>query len=356
MFVEDNFDGKAGRGPALRGVCYDLWRRRVLGRRSDDVQIMTNIGVFLRHTSLPSDVQRATPQDRVTPINRDGPFDVAAEVEVAFGFSESDRIGELLSHAPRLRWLHTVSVGVGGLPIGEIARQDLLLTNNSGSSDVPIAEHVLAIMLAVAKRLPDHHRAQERHEWQKVFPHTEIRDSTLVVLGLGSIGAELARLASSLGVRVIGVRRRVDAGVVPGVGQVVGPSSLLEVVSVADFIAVTAPLTQATKGLVSAEVIARLKPSAWIINVARGPIIDEMALLEACRENQIGGAAIDTWWTEPLPPDSEWWSLPNVIVTPHASSSSPRGDERSLWLFLENLRRWKGGEKLLNVVDLETGY
>ncbi|MEK7860000.1 MAG: NAD(P)-dependent oxidoreductase, partial [Chloroflexota bacterium] len=143
---------------------------------------------------------------------------------------------------------------------------------------------------------------------------------------------------------------------VPGVERIVGPDALADVVPEADFLAVTAPLTPATTGIVSAEIIARMKPAAWVINIARGAIVDEPALLAACRDRRIGGAAIDAWWTEPLPPESDWWSLPNVIATPHVSHSSPRVRERTLALFLENLRRWKAGEPLLNVVDPVAGY
>jgi len=140
------------------------------------------------------------------------------------------------------------------------------------------------------------------------------------------------------------------------VHEVVPPERLGDVAGQADFLAVTAPLTPATRGLVSREVIARLKPTAWIVNIARGAIVDEPALLEALKAKRIGGAAIDAWWTEPLPSDSEWWSLPNVIATPHVSHSSPRVRERTLGLFLENLRRWKAREPLLNVVDMRAGY
>jgi len=192
----------------------------------------------------------------------------------------------------------------------------------------------------------------------------------MVVVGLGSIGGEVARLASAFGMRVVGVRRRVmssDARVdgltrlagavgLPGVAAVVPPERLADVAADADFLVVAAPLTPATRGLVSREVIARMRPTAWIVNIARGAVVDETALLEALRGGRIAGAAIDAWWTEPLPPESEWWDLPNVIATPHVSHSSPRVRERTLELFLENLRRWKAGEPLLNVVDLEAGY
>lgn len=318
---------------------------------------MTTIAVLGWFPSMPDDLQRAVPNDRVIKIDRRGPFDEAAEVEVALGAPAMDVITEFLARAPRLRWLHTVSAGVERLLIPAITeRKGFTLTNNSGSYDIPIAEFVLATMLNAAKHLPEYQRAKERRLWEKDLEHTELRGATVVVLGLGSIGGEVARLASAFGMRVIGVRRRTGSAPVPGVAEVIAPDRLADAVASADFLAVTAPLTPATRGLVSRDVLARMKPSAWVINIARGAIVDEPALLDALKAKRIAGAAIDAWWTEPLPPDSEWWSLPNVIATPHVSHSSPRVRERTLALFLENLRRWRAGEPLLNVVDVKAGY
>lgn len=318
---------------------------------------MTTIAVLGQFPSMPDDVERALPDDRIVKIDRKGPFEVAAEAEVALGAPHPDMIIEFLRRAPKLSWLHTVSAGVERLLVPEVtSRRGFTLTNNSGPYDVPIAEFVIAAITSAAKHLPDYQRAQEEKKWGREHVHTELRDAIVVVLGMGSIGGEVARLASGLGMKVIGVRRRLDLAGIPGVTRVVPPEKLADVAAEADFIAITAPLTPATRGLVSREVIARMKPTAWIVNIARGAIVDEQALLEAVRENRIGGAAIDAWWTEPLPPDSEWWKLPNVIATPHASHSSPRVRERTLALFVENLRRWKAKEPLLNVVDLEAGY
>jgi phosphoglycerate dehydrogenase-like enzyme len=185
---------------------------------------------------------------------------------------------------------------------------------------------------------------------------SELRGATVVVVGIGSIGGEVARLAAAFGMRVIGVRRRSALPLPAGVAEIVPPERLADVVPEADYVVVAAPLTPATRGLVSREVIARMKPTGWVVNIARGAIVDEAALLEALKAKRIGGAAIDAWWTEPLPPESDWWTLPNVIATPHASNSSPMLQRRTLELFLENLRRWKAHEALINVVDLKAGY
>jgi phosphoglycerate dehydrogenase-like enzyme len=176
----------------------------------------------------------------------------------------------------------------------------------------------------------------------------------MVVFGAGSIGGEVVRLAAAIGMRVVAVRRR--PGAIPGAQEVVTPDALGDVAAKADYLVVAAPLTPATRGAISREVLARMKKTAWIVNIARGPIIDEAALIEALRDGRIGGAGLDTFVQEPLPPDSPLWSLPNVVVTPHASNSSPRVRQRTLALFVENLRRFKAGEPLLNRVDFEAGY
>lgn len=318
---------------------------------------MTTIAVVGSFPSMPRDLERELPDDRIVRLDRRGPWDGVDQIEIALGAPAPDLIVEFLSRAPRLRWLHTLSAGVERFLIPEVLdRRDLILTNNSGPYDVPISEFVLAAILAAAKRLPHYVREQGRAHWDKDQEHVELRGSRLVVVGLGSIGGEVARLAAAFGMRVVAVRRRLELPIVPPVENAVPPERLGEVVGDADFLAITAPLTPATRGLVSREVLARMKPSAWIVNIARGAIVDEPALLEALREGRVAGAAIDAWWTEPLPPESAWWSLPNVIVTPHVSHSSPRVRERTASLFLENVRRWKAREPLLNVVDLAAGY
>jgi phosphoglycerate dehydrogenase-like enzyme len=318
---------------------------------------VTNIAVLGSFPAMPDDLERTLPDDRVVHFDRKGPFDGAQDIEVALGAPVGDLIREFLTHAPRLRWLHTMSAGVERFLVPElIERPDFILTNNSGPYDIPIAEFVLATMLSAAKHLPTYQRSQEHAVWDKDQQHLELRGATVVVLGVGSIGGEVARLAHAFGMRVIGVRRRLDLPGIPGVTEVVPPERLADAVADADFLVVTAPLTNATRGLVSRDVLSRMKRTAWLINIARGAIVDEGALRQALAEKRIAGAALDAWWTEPLPADSAWWRMENVIVTPHVSHSSPRVRERTLALFLENLRRWKAGEPLLNVVDRKAGY
>jgi phosphoglycerate dehydrogenase-like enzyme len=208
-------------------------------------------------------------------------------------------------------------------------------------------------VFGAAKQLHLYRDQQTRREW-KDQDHHELRGETVVVFGAGSIGAEVVRLASAIGLRTIAVRR--TGGPVLGASRVVTPDKLAAVASEADYLVIAAPLTPATRGAVSREVLAAMKPSAWIINIARGAIVDEPALIDALAAGKLGGAALDTFAKEPLPADSPLWAMPNVVITPHTSNSSPKVRERTLTLFVENVRRYKAGEPLLNRVDWDAGY
>ena len=315
---------------------------------------MTTIAIWSNWPSTPTDFGSALPDDTLVVIKDENDLSRAAAAEIAFCGISLDRVRKLLAATPKLRWFHTPAAGVDRfLEIPDFRERGIALTNNSGSYDIQIAEHVLAFVLAASKRLHMYRDLQAKREW-KDLEHDELRERTLVVYGAGSIGGEVARLASAIGMRVIAVRRR--EGAVPGAQKVVKPDALGDAAAEADYLVVAAPLTPATRGAISREVIARMKKTAWIVNIARGPIIDEAALTDALREGRLGGAGLDTFDKEPLPDDSPLWSMPNVVVTPHASNSSPRVRQRTLALFAENVRRFKAGEPLLNRVDFEAGY
>lgn len=310
---------------------------------------MTRIALSLGFHSWAHDLPELLSPDEVIVLPADGDLDAAADVEVAIGGPNPERFRAILAVAPGLRWFHSLAAGVERM-IPELgAHPDLVVTNNSGAYDVAIAEHVMATIFAAAKRLPASFAAQGRHTWHEDPKSSDVRGSTLVIVGMGSIGGELAVLARALGMRVIGVRRS-------GADGSVTPDRLAEVAAEADYLAVCAPLTAETRGMVDTGVLTRMKPTAWLINISRGAVVDEAALFAAVSERRIGGAAIDAWWTEPLPKDSEWWDLPNVILTPHTSFSSPSIRDRSIELIRENLRRFTSGEPLLNRVDPRIGY
>ncbi len=311
------------------------------------------IGDWGQHPSLET-FRAAVPGDRVIGVEK-GDLGPAAGADALLGGISLDRLRDALVTMPKLRWVHTFSAGVDGHVPLLAGRDGIQLTNNTGAYDVPIAEHVLAMIFAAAKRVPEHLAAQGRSEWQRGVPHTEVRDARLVILGMGSIGTELARIASGVGMRVVGVRRDASRPA-PGAERIVPPERFAEVTREADYLAVTAALTPQTRGMVSAAILRGLKSSAWVINIARGPLIDEPALIEALTERRIAGAALDVFETEPLPAASPLWKLDNAILTPHVSNSSPRVGERSLALLVENVRRFKAGEPLLNLVDRSIGY
>ena len=316
---------------------------------------MTKIVFWSTWASTPrSGIADALPGDEIVAIKDENDLSPAADAEIAFCGTSGDRSRKLVVAAKRLRWFHTPSAGVDRfLEIPEFRERKIILTNNSGSYDVQIAEHVMAFVFAAAKRLHLYRDQQHRSAWEDQ-EHHELRGETVVVFGAGSIGGEVVRLASAVGMRVIAVRR--TGGPVTGASRVVTPEMLAAVAGEADYLVIAAPLTPTTRGAVSRDILARMKPSAWVINIARGPIIDEPALIEALAAGKIGGAALDTFVREPLPPDSPLWKMPNVIITPHTSNSSPKVRERTLALFVENVRRYKAGEPLLNEVSFEAGY
>ncbi|NLF00795.1 MAG: D-2-hydroxyacid dehydrogenase [Anaerolineales bacterium] len=267
---------------------------------------------------------------------------------------------KLLAKAGALRWMQQWGAGADWLMrFPEAAGMPFTLTNASGVHAVPISEHILALMLAFARQLPRAFRDQERQHWT---PHEEPRNrvfelagSTVVLIGVGAIGERTAEIASALGMRVLGVRRAPQIGA-PGVTAMAGPDQLLDLLPEADFVVLTAPLTHETKGMIGARELGVMKRTAIIINIGRGGTIDEPALIAALQEGRIAGAGLDVFETEPLPSSSPLWAMDNVIITAHYAGLTPRYDERALGIFLDNLRRYRAGEPLRNVVDKELGY
>jgi phosphoglycerate dehydrogenase-like enzyme len=299
-------------------------------------------------------VQRALPSDDVLEI-RDIQELASSRAEVVLGGLQTDRVKELLESVPELRWYHTGADGVE--PIVQLFRgRNVTLTNNRGAYVVPVAEHAIACILAITKHLHVYRDRQREVAWLRDLEHAEARGARMVVFGLGSIGTEIARLGNALGMLVTGVRRKAGPSADPSVERVVGPTELESVVGNADFLVVSAPGTAQTQRVISRAVIGRMKTTAWLINVARGTLVDEPALIEALQQGKIGGAALDVFETEPLPPSSPLWSLQNVIITPHRASHTLRMEDRTLSAFVENMHRYRAGEPLLHRVDPEEGY
>jgi phosphoglycerate dehydrogenase-like enzyme len=262
----------------------------------------------------------------------------------------------VLEAAPRLRWVHTPSAGVDGLLIPELLSREIVLTNSSGVHAIPIAEFVLLFMLGHAKRVRDLLALTPQDAWERgrSLHLNELHGQTVVIIGLGSIGQEVARRAAACGMRVLGSRRH--PAPMAGVERVVGAEEWRDLLPEADYVVIAAPLTAATRGMFDSAAFARLQRGAYLINIARGEIVDTPALLAALHEGRLGGAALDALPEEPLPPDHPLWSAPNVWITPHISASSPHMRERAIGVFLENLRRYRAGEPLINMVDKAAGY
>jgi phosphoglycerate dehydrogenase-like enzyme len=318
-------------------------------------------------------IRAAAPGSRLVTIgfdgHPDGPLD---DVEAMLrGRLPAETFDRILARAPELRWVHSATAGVERVLTPASRARGLVITNARGVFSRPIAEYVMLMILAVSRRLPQLLELQAERTWQPLESR-ELRDITVGIVGLGSMGRAVGALATAFGCRVVATRRRPEAGTAassagegvsdePYLGslmldRVLPPERLPELLGESDFVVLAAPLTPDTHGLIDAEAIAALKPGAWVINVARGELIEERALSRALREGRIGGAVLDTFLEEPLPPSSPLYDLPNVILTPHTSWSSTRVLDRSVGLFADNLRRYAAGKPLINVVDPAAGY
>lgn len=277
-----------------------------------------------------------------------------AEVYFSWFNLKPTTLHRVLEAAPQLRWHHAPNAGVNHIITPKYLERNLILTNGSGVHGIPIAEFVIAYMLSHAKQLPKLYKQQQEHNWQRGLPIQELLDKTLLIIGAGGIGQEIASRAKAFGMRIFGSRRHPKP--LPNFDKVVGADEWKALLGEADYVAIATPLTWDTKGMIDAEVLRLMRPDAYLINIARGAIVDEFALVKALQNGEIAGAALDTVFTEPLPPESLLWSLPNVLITPHCSGNSPRTKERSLALFLDNFTRYRHGQPLRNVVDRTAGY
>jgi phosphoglycerate dehydrogenase-like enzyme len=308
------------------------------------------------------------PPDRVEDLRRrfpeivfmqaasdDAMVDLIPPAEVAF---TSRLTARALEAAPALRWVHSPAAGVGSMLFPAMKLSDVLVTNSRGMNAGAVAEHALMLALALARRLPDAVRAQDARRWisNELSGLPMLRGRTLGIVGLGAIGCELARMASALGMVVIGTRRETDAPVPEGVTEALEPGALPDLLARADVVVLAAPLTEDTRGLIGAHELGLMKPSAWLINVARGKLIREPALVDALAAGVIAAAALDVVEHEPLAPSSPLWGMPNVVITPHVGGFREDYWEAATQLFAENLDRYLKGEQPANLVDKTAGY
>ncbi len=268
---------------------------------------------------------------------------------------------EQFQHARKLKWIHSTAVGVSQLMYPELRSSGVILTNPSGILSAPIAEHTMGLMIALARHFPDSVRYQDRARWSQIEvssqpgPLTELNGQLLLIVGYGSIGRELARRAHAFDMRVWGVTRS-GKGDASHAEKILPVAQLQDALPHADYIVLSAPDTQETKQLIGPAQIAKMKPGAKLINVGRGSLLDEAALIGALETGTLSGAALDVTATEPLPAESPLWKTPNLFITPHTSGVSERLWQKETDLLMDLLGRWFDGRDLFNVVDFSRGY
>jgi phosphoglycerate dehydrogenase-like enzyme len=298
---------------------------------------------------LPARVAQAWPDARIHAGGRHGDVEVAlvwdaGEAELA-GFVRRQR---------RLRWLHTRAAGLPAPVVDELLGRDVLVTNGVGTHGPAVAEHVAALLLAHCKRLPALLDAQREHRWSSSTRTEELRGKTVGVLGLGDLGRCTARLLTALGAVVVGLRR--GDGDVPEVTRTYRAEGIHAFLERLDVLVVAAPLTKETRSLIGARELALLPRGAYLVNVGRGPVVCQDALVAAVESGHLSGAALDVFAEEPPASSSPLWSLPGVVMTPHCADSTEQTDERCLALLLEQIRLFSTGRTPLNAVDLSRGY
>src|SRR5215204_2452794 len=290
--------------------------------------------------------------------DRDALRGVLVESDAAFAaWLDKDLVPSLT----RLRWVQAPAAGVAHMLSAELAESPIVLTSARGVRARAIAEHVMLMALALARQLPLIMRRQSERAWALDEIETAgtirtLNGRQMGIVGLGSIGVEVARLAAGVGMRVVATRMHSDRPRPQGVDDVLPPERLAELLSSSDVVVLSAALTADTRLLMNREMLAHVKRGAYLINISRGRLVDDQALVDALREERIGGAALDVFTREPLPADSPYWDLPNVIVTPHLSGAMEDYWTPLVALFAENLRRFEKGQPLINVVDKAAGY
>ncbi len=273
-----------------------------------------------------------------------------ADAEVFFGYHSPD----VFSVAANLKWMQTTSAGLDMMLTPEVREMGLQVTNASGLHAAPVVETAWALTLAVSRYLKHFGECQQKHAWDQFTPY-DLNDRTAGVVGLGGIGRRYAKIASAFGMRVIAVDKHVQEKPAE-VDELWTLEGLNDLCAEADVVMIACPATAETQGLIGAEQLALMKPTGIIVNIARGGIIDEPALIECLTEGRIAGAGLDVTKVEPLPEDDPLWDTPRLVITPHIAGWSNDRSRSVVRFFCENLTRYKAGEPLRNLVDQQRGY
>ena len=286
-------------------------------------------------------------------------LDAIAGAEIYFGFGISP---ELFRAAPHLRWVHSAAAGARASLFPEMRESDVVFTNSAGIYGEPLAEWAMAAVFYFARALDVAERGARERRWpydeMAAFghPQREVAGSTMAIIGYGGIGRSIGERAKALGMKVLAVRSRSPDGTLEGADEGFGPEGLGEVLERSHYVVLSLPETPVTTGLIGASELARMRPDSVLLNLSRGGIVDEDALVDALGSKRIRGAALDVFREEPLPADSPLWALENVLITPHAGAISPRFWERQTDLMVQNIGHYLAGGRMENVVDKTRGY
>lgn len=308
---------------------------------------------------MPNALRARWPEMRVVHLpNYDGLPAELPDTDIFVGYSLR---AEQLKQAKKLKWIHSTAAGVAQLMYPELRESGILVTNPSGVFSVPMAEHTMGLLIALARNFVDSVRHQDRSNWgqQEIWDKpqrlTELNGQLLLIVGFGSIGRELAKRARAFEMRVWGVTRSGE-GDSTLAERIVPASQLDAALPHADYVVVAAPETTATRQLIGAREIAAMKPGARLVNIGRGSLLDETAVVHALETGALAGAALDVASVEPLPPESPLWKAPNLFITPHTSAVSTRLWDRQAALLVDLLERWFDGREMFNQVDFSRGY
>ncbi|MPZ15528.1 MAG: D-2-hydroxyacid dehydrogenase [Chloroflexi bacterium] len=312
-------------------------------------------------------VHAVSPRVEIVLVPNEGPIPSEAERTTVFyrSWAFQRRVAEeLIERARNLRWMHVPSAGIEIALTPQVLQRNFVITRMAGVYDTPVAELTLTLMLSAAKRMPAYLTAQREGRWLRAATWDEVQQEqvlpqllhgqTVGIVGFGGSGARLSEMARAMGMRVLGLRRNPRPD--PRTDAMYGPSGLHELLSESDFVVLTLPLTPDTERIIDANALGRMKPTAWLVNVARGLLVDDDALIAALESGRIGGACLDVFSKEPLPEGHAYYRLPNVIVTPHIAGAFPELNEVDREYFVRELRRFVEGKPLDSVVERAKGY
>jgi phosphoglycerate dehydrogenase-like enzyme len=309
---------------------------------------VTDLSELTRHNMINRFITEPEDKEIVAKVNA-----ILAETEIISGFRLPEH---LVKRAPKLKWYQAMTAGIDWFVEDDLFNSEVTITTVGGIHTTVIPEFVMAQILALAKNIPHLMELKRQKQWERYLP-IALKDKTLGILGMGNIGAEVARLAKAFGMKVIASRRSVKKEThTRYVDSLLPASAMPRILAESDFVVVALPLTKDTVKIIGAKELKLMKPSAFIINIARGSIIDQAALIRALETNKIAGAALDVFDPEPLPADSKLWEMPNVIISPHIAGSMADYHQRAVDILCKNLERYLKAQPLINMVDKKLGY